>query len=797
MHQSTKQNWFLISILWAAQIATASMIFKHGACEIRGGDASCKGQSLFQVPRNLPPSLERIDLSYNKLYIIKNNDFAHLTKLRHLYLQFNNISKIEEGAFASNVLLEELDLFNNSLTEIPSAVLKPLTNLRKLQLSNNFYSYSTLSDVFSTLWNLTELFMGGPLIKTVRSHDFVPLQNITLEKFTLKTASSLMTYEQGAMLRVNTQVLWFDIALDENPEILPQILKDLQNKCFQLLRFRNLFEFKYYRGTVDLFAGLAGIHVKQLFFYRGKFNENLMRFALLNVQNSTIKDLVFAFVDFARSVNSSTSDTAITDLTLDHLVLTDISNPDILRFDWTFTWFGKITNLSIINVNFNTVPCDVWEEMKNVETMNITNNRLQDDFLFNQKCHYKDTMPKLKRLLVSQNKLVSLKVISQLSKEWHQLYFIDLSYNQINLENKLCNWGSNITRLILHHNTITSKSFECLPTTLHYLDLSYTQLERLDTDYFLHAIHLKELFLSGNKIKFIPSDWTSPSLRSLAVDGNSFGVLSKGSFQNMPQLISLKAGNNPYHCTCDLYMFVENTVQTKKLQLVNWPKDYICYHPESLLDTDIAAFSPARVQCDIGLVVAISASVTAAVVIVCMVLCWRFDVPWYLKATCQVIQSKYRSRKMDSSRSYTYHAFISYSHSDAEWVREELVPRLESCNPPYKICIHERDFMPGRWIIDNIIENIENSHKVIFVLSHNFVNSEWCNYELYFAHQRAIGQGFEDVILVVKETINPNSLPNKFCKLRKMLSTKTYLEWPAEPNRQPFFWMQLKNVLGK
>lgn len=85
----------------------------------------------------------------------------------------------------------------------------------------------------------------------------------------------------------------------------------------------------------------------------------------------------------------------------------------------------------------------------------------------------------------------------------------------------------------------------------------------------------------------------------------------------------------------------------------------------------------------------------------------------------------------------------------------------------------------------------------MFILSRHFVNSEWCNYELYFAQQRAMGKTFSDVILVVKEPIDPNSLPSKYCKLKKMLSTKTYLEWPQQVNQQAFFWAQLKSVLGK
>ncbi len=60
-----------------------------------------------------------------------------------------------------------------------------------------------------------------------------------------------------------------------------------------------------------------------------------------------------------------------------------------------------------------------------------------------------------------------------------------------------------------------------------------------------------------------------------------------------------------------------------------------------------------------------------------------------------------------------------------------------------------------------------------------------------------MGKTFSDVILVVKEPIDPSSLPSKYCKLKKMLSTKTYLEWPQQVNQQAFFWAQLRSVLGK
>ncbi|KAJ8290105.1 hypothetical protein GJAV_G00008760 [Gymnothorax javanicus] len=496
---------------------------------------------------------------------------------------------------------------------------------------------------------------------------------------------------------------------------------------------------------------------------------------------------------------SSGKNSSVTNLALDDLVLGDISNPDILRFDWRFTWFSKVRRLTIKNVNFNFVPCDAWSEMKMVELLDVSNNRMQDIYLYNRKCQYSGTMRSLNSFNLSTNELSSLSDIESLTREFWQLKVLDLSHNKFGSKEGACIWKSNITRMILHHNNFISSTLNCLPTTLQYLDLSFCNLDQVDMLYFRQATNLKELLLSGNKIKFIPSGWSNPALLSLTLDGNSFGLISMSSFENMPSLSKLKAGNNPYHCTCDLHAFIQETTTKGKVNITDWPDNYKCYHPEAWLNTVVAKFFPGRIACDIRLVIVISVVITTVVVLAVIMLCYVFNVPWYAKATYQILRAKYRAHKEGQGvlQTYTYHAFISYSHSDADWVRDKLLPCLENSKPPYKICIHERDFMPGRWIIDNIIDNMENSRKVIFVLSRHFVNSEWCNYELYFANQRAIGKTFNDVVLVVKEPIEANSLPNKYCKLKKMLSTKTYLEWPHEAKQQVFFWAQLKSVLGK
>uniref|UniRef100_A0A8C1Y1A3 Toll-like receptor 18 n=1 Tax=Cyprinus carpio TaxID=7962 RepID=A0A8C1Y1A3_CYPCA len=762
--------------------------------------ADCKGLRLDHVPiTNLPASLEELDLSFNTIQVISKQDFFKLSHLRVLNLNYNNITLIVDDAFQGNIFLENLNLFNNSLTEIPFKALEPLKNLKVLEMSNNLYTQASLDASFLKFTELKVLSIGGSLVSILGSHDIYVLKNISLDKFAIKTGSGFKKYEPGYFSYLNTKNLWLDVAFDKKPDILPMILKDLANKTFDVLRFRNLFEFQYYTDKQDIFYGLQYVNTQLLTFYRGKFNEEVMRMALVNVEISSIKGLELLFIDFARSQNR-TQGSSVTKLTLEKLVLSDISNPDIMRFDWSFTWLNHVRQFIVWNVNFNSVPCDSWQEMKSVELLDISNNQLRDSYIYNPLCDTTNTLNKLETFNVSRNRLTSLSDLASLTKDFVKLTTIDMSHNQLQyMGNHVCYWRQTITKVIAHHNILTSDSFKCLPTSVSFLDLSYSSLDQLDMDYFNKASNLTELLLSGNKIKFIPSGWRNPYLRTLALDGNSFGLVSMTSFKDMPSLRVLTAGNNPYHCICDLYTFIQETTNKGMVSITDWPDNYKCYHPEHLLNTMVSQYFPGHLTCNITLIIIISVSITAVVVFGLMLLCYIFHVPWYIKATYQIIRAKYRAHKEGSGQDvdYTFHAFISYSHVDADWVRNQLLPCLENSKPPYRLCIHERDFTPGKWIIDNIIENIEGSRKVIFVLSRNFVNSEWCNYELYFAQQRAIGKTFSDVILILKEPIDPTSLPSKYCKLKKMLNTKTYLEWPQQPTEQSFFWVQLRSVLGK
>ena len=87
-------------------------------------------------------------------------------------------------------------------------------------------------------------------------------------------------------------------------------------------------------------------------------------------------------------------------------------------------------------------------------------------------------------------------------------------------------------------------------------------------------------------------------------------------------------------------------------------------------------------------------------------------------------------------RQKEYDAFVSYGHGDSHWVLHELRPYLEDHEPHFRLCIHERDFLAGPTVVNNISAAINASRRTIVILSNSFLQSHWCRFEFKLAHSK-------------------------------------------------------------
>ena len=320
-------------------------------------------------------------------------------------------------------------------------------------------------------------------------------------------------------------------------------------------------------------------------------------------------------------------------------------------------------------------------------------------------------------------------------------------------------------------------------------------------------------------------------------------MFDRSDLRSYPRLQNLQAGQNKFVCTCDFVAFLQSSIKgDEDVRLTDGAESYVCDSPFHLQGEPVGQVYLSIVMCHRVLFVSLSCGVALFVGILVCILLWRLHALWYLRMMWAWLRAKHSSRRRRRLRDgggsealLSFDAFVSYSEKDAGWVETFLVPELEEprwvssslvhrsvesgtshftcllvyCREadedsesrraprPLTLCLHKRDFLPGHWIMDNIMSAIERSRRTVFVLSQNFVQSDWCRYELDFSHFWLFDEDArgEPAILILLEPLSRDNVPKRFCKLRKLMSSTTYLEWPQEEERRGEFWRSLRNAL--
>ena len=123
-----------------------------------------------------------------------------------------------------------------------------------------------------------------------------------------------------------------------------------------------------------------------------------------------------------------------------------------------------------------------------------------------------------------------------------------------------------------------------------------------------------------------------------------------------------------------------------------------------------------------------------------------------------------------------YHVFLSYRAAgpttslDRTWVRN-VREKLEN-EYGYVCCDHERDFIPGWKIVDNITHCIMSSVKTVIVLSEQAVKSPWCSFEAELSLTMNLDMRKRTLIPVIIEQ----------CEVPPHLSSLTYIDGRENPD---------------
>nr|AEB32452.1 toll-like receptor 1 [Epinephelus coioides] len=780
--------------LWAAAILMGLQLSSSSPNFV---DLSSK--NLSSVPSDLPETVEFLDLSCNHIQQLHQGDFKSTPLLRFLNISWNNLEGIDPETFLDTSLLEDLDLSHNRLTNLSGQrYLLHTENLRVLNLTCNNFLTMTLGSEFSFLVKLESLAVGAPNISV---GDFKNIAQVKLRTLTLSLEDQL-NYTPGSLKDVNAKRLQItfsrhqkidlhviDDALSLFAEVeLMDLTHDYSNLSQQLSERKEILTSHLYLTNISIeWSSLT------------HFVKAVLR---TSIRHLSASDVAMSKLPYFDTVVTYTSQ--MESFTASRAVVTTF----FFSQEAVYNFFINLPVKRLVINETSIIHMTCPGSQSPIRELDFSYCAMSDSiFTTADATGIKECMNlgNLTKLNLAGNSLKSLQRLSQRVQYMTSLQDVDLSFNSLTYDGLTeCIWPPKITNMTLASNSLTDSVFKCLPKETETLDLQNNQISVIPSS-ILKLENLKSLNLNSNRLRDLPACNGFPILSELLLRSNSLNTPSVNNLESCAKLKTLDVSNNPFACTCALKNFISLGVrsETKKsltgIELVSWPLDYCCSYPDNVRDSTLKDTQIPEISCNVGLLATTILCPAIAVIIVVVTACHRLDVPWYMGMIWQWTRAKHRARmrqvRPEDLAGVEFHAFVSYSQHDADWVHNSLLPNLEGPAGGLRICHHEKNFVPGKTIIENIIGCVEKSRRSVFVLSAHFVKSEWCHYELYFASHQRLAWGSDSIVLVLLEPLPQYLIPSKYYQLKSMMGRHTYLEWPQDTKKHRLFWANLRAAL--
>ena len=281
------------------------------------------------------------------------------------------------------------------------------------------------------------------------------------------------------------------------------------------------------------------------------------------------------------------------------------------------------------------------------------------------------------------------------------------------------------------HVYCSSKNFTSLPLDLPPLPKSYVKY-KLDFSNNKHLRHLEHRPYFANTSILDVSNcglteitvgvWKDISRFRIA----NFRVNTIHSFPRQARTVNISArlllGRNPWMCSCDNSWMIE-WLRTLSYQISD-PGDIICSSParmygrnvlKSTVD-DFCVDPVYSVQRNLTIAVSTASAIVATLVILVVIglMIYKLRVKFYRRW-------KFHPFDRDEcvGEDMDYDVFLCCSSEDHNPDGLRILEQLESHG--YRVCYHERDFLPGQLILDNVGRSIERSKRTVCLLSTKFL----------------------------------------------------------------------------
>ncbi|XP_076984735.1 toll-like receptor 9 [Tamandua tetradactyla] len=807
---------------------------------------SLKYNNLTAVPRGLPPGLEYLLLSYNRIGHLEPGDLAHLTTLRVLDVGGNcrrcdharnpcvecqQSLQLHPHAFSHLSHLKGLVLKDSSLFSLKASWFRGLGNLTMLDLSENYlydcitktdafrglaqlrrlnlsfnyhkkvsFAHLHLAPSFGSLVSLQELDMRGIFFRALSERTLHPLLHLpVLRKLHLQ--ANFITKAQLGIFGAFPALQYVDLSDNRISGAAEPVATTGEVDGGE----------KAWLWAGDLAAPLPDTLSSEVFMpscHTFNFTLDLSRNNLMTVQPemftqlSRLQCLSLSHNCIAQAVNGSQfvplTSLRVLDLSHNKLDLyhgrsfTELPRLEALDLSFNSQAFGmqgvghslsfvsQLPTLRYLSLARNGIRSRVSRQLcsNSLQALDFSGNALgrmwaEGDLYL----HFFQGLRHLLRLDLSQNHLHTLRprALGNLPKS---LRLLRLRGNHL----AFFNWSSlallpNLETLDLAGNRLKALTNGSLPagTRLRRLDLSGNSIGLVEPGFFALALELRELNLSANALRTVAPSWFGPLAGALKV---------------------LDVSANPLHCACGA-VFLDFLLEVQAA-VPGLSRRVMCGSPGQLQGRSIFA-QDLRLCLDESLswdCFGLSLLMVALGLAVPMLhhLCgWDL---WYCFHLCQAWLPRQGQQGTDA---LPYDAFVVFDKAQgavADWVYNELRVRLEETRGrrALRLCLEERDWLPGKTLFENLWASVYSSRKTLFVLAHTDRVSGLLRASFLLAQQRLLEDRKDVVVLVI---LRPDARRSRYVRLRQRLCRQSVLLWPHQPNGQGSFWAQLGTALTR
>ncbi|CAC5378913.1 unnamed protein product [Mytilus coruscus] len=794
--------------------------------------ADCKEIGYRNVPINLPPDIDVIDLTNNYIAVLRNNSFSRYSILIEINLSNNKLDSIDIDAFAGLYQIQSINMSDNSLDVFnvyTPDLFKHLANVTHLDIRRNKPTIAKRSATpqhypdksFAVLTKISFLAVDvipypyfGPGFKNLQS-----LKTLKFEYCYLK------------VLRNNT-FEHFSPSLEEL--VLSGCTRNfIQAETGVLSKFENLIKLNFAESCVHLIQALKLLNV-----FKNKSMETLI-LSSMNCARFSTKQYPYAITVSAEMMKY---------LKTICVEILDLSDNGIVDFEpnslFSYDRPECITNMNFRGNRFSFNFGIQVIELKSFFRMAVSLKTLVYSYIpvrykLPDRSHDKDLqydfadnfilLPKSLETLLINNVISNDFFKAFVVQKGSNLRVLDLSYSfsstsiifQPDIKSKLeslildgviyCFTSMEMEQFHSYslktliwrdaklHHVVTNPKNKYAPSikklfnkfiSLEHLDLAKNELFGLFDDLLVNMKNLTELHLSKNLFESIPMAILKlNSIKVLDFRNNLLTTIDRNTRDwadrmNQKHGLTLSLDNNAFECNCNTLEFIRWLKQTK----VKFDKEsYNCIINNGTVISTLEAYDKMDkllFSCNSKLWLTIS-SLLMATCITGTFLLIVYSKRWEI---CVFLYQKFRNLiETKLKKQYTYDLYVSYETDSMYWIKTVLLPKVED-EWGLKICLKDRDFLVGVSRFDIEAESIQQSRHVMFIITPSFKNSLDYLFEIERVKYEKMMKNMANIIVIVKD-ISISDIP---IELSYIWNNVSLVQWTENSEQLDIIWQRMK-----